>query len=389
MSLGLLTFHRQLNYGGVLQALALHDTLHALSGEPVETINLWMDPRDSALLGKVANPNLPLYARVRNAFKARRFPIGREAYEVRRAKTRHLLETRLNLSAANYRSSRDLRRLPPYETVVVGSDQVWNYDLLRAFKGRNPWLCLDLPATQDRVAYAASFGVSELPADFHAEYRRALSAFRAITVRERSGCDLLGSLLGPETPGAQAPVLDPTLLWSEADWRREIAARPTPERYLLCYWLADVSPERLAWLKRVSEQMALPIVLLVSKPLRTLPDVSSWLTLRFDADPLDFVALIAHAEGIVTDSFHGLQFSALFRRRIVCYVEPDTGGTSASARFHDFCQRYGVGEVCRDIACFYQDALPPLVDLANRLDGKRLEADRLSSLSRLAELLKR
>lgn len=156
MKIGLLTFHRQLNYGGVLQALALRDTLAELSSDEVETIDLWMNPRDTPLLGKVRNPNLPLYARLRNWWRARRRPFGRKAFELRREKTIRLLHGRLHLSAEQYRTSEDLRRLPAYETVVVGSDQVWNYDLVRAFP-TNPWLTAEFPEGQDRIAYAASF----------------------------------------------------------------------------------------------------------------------------------------------------------------------------------------------------------------------------------------
>ena len=383
MSIGLLTFHRQLNYGGVLQALALHDTLSEISGHHVETIDLWLNPRDTPLLGKIRNPNIPLISRLSNTFKARKRPFGRKEFEERRAKTRELIESRLCLSKKHYRTSADLQELPAYETVVVGSDQVWNYDLLNAFKV-NPWLMIDAPQTQDRCAYAASFGVTQIPRPLQEVYGTALRNFRAVTVREASGCALFHSLTGLDVG---EPVLDPTLLRSREQWEQEIAERPTPSNYLLCYWLDDLSQERLAWLRTVSQRTGLPVVLLASGPARWLPEGEDWLSCRFDADPLDFVALIARAQGIVTDSFHGLQFATIFRRPIVCYVPPSVTGNSASARFHDFCARYGVPGVCQDIAKMYASTDVPFVPLAERVDSEKLERDRAKSLERLRAML--
>ncbi len=388
MSIGLLTFHRQLNYGGVLQALALHDTLQELTHRSVETIDLWLNPRDTPLLGKVHNPNLPLYSRLRNALKARKTPFGREAFELRRKKTKHLIETRLNLSAKHYRSSRDLQHLPHYETVVVGSDQVWNYDLLSAFS-TNPWLTPDFPPNQDRIAYAASFGVSELPETLIPIYQTGLGQFRAVTIREASGCSLFKQLMG-QGWDVESPVVDPTLLRTRTQWEQEITEHShlyTPHTYLLCYWLDALSPARIQWLHNVSVQHGLPVILLVSAPLQWLPDAGDWLTVRFDADPLDFVALIAHAQGIITDSFHGLQFSAIFKRPIVCCVGQDTSGNSATARFHDFCDRYGVPEVCQPGERIQTSPYIPFVPLERNLDVTRLEHDRETSLQRLQAML--
>lgn len=388
MKIGLLTFHRQLNYGGVLQALALRDTLAELSSDEVETIDLWMNPRDMPLLGKVRNPNLPLYARVRNWWRARRRPFGREAFEVRREKTIRLLHDRLHLSAEQYRTSEDLRRLPAYETVVVGSDQVWNYDLVRAFP-TNPWLTAEFPEGQDRIAYAASFGVTELPPELLEAYRDGMRRFRGITIREASGCELFRQVMGADAarwPEGASPVLDPTLLRTEDAWRKEIEGRGQDGEYLLCYWLDGLTPERLRWMERVSRHYGQAIVLLISGPMQWMPENVPWLKVRFDADPLDFVALIAGASGIITDSFHGLQFSSLFRRRISIFLGRDRTGISATSRFYDFCSRYGVSEACKDINRIYDSPEVGFVDLS-RLNWALFSEDRNSSLNRLKQML--
>ncbi len=389
MSIGLFTFTRLLNYGGVLQGLALHDTIDALTGKTVETLNAWMDPRDHHLLGKVNNPNLSFIARWRNRQRACNRPFGQAEYEVRRQKTIQLLETRLNLSKREYRRPQDFKKLPAYDTVVVGSDQVWNSNLVSEFK-TNPWLTNEFPKNQERVAYAASFGVTSLPEALVPVYRAGLCQFRAVTLREALGCRLFDTILRDVVYRpmwwTEEPVLDPTLLRTREQWQDEIKERPVPEgEYLLCYLLSDVSAERIAWLRQLSQTHNLSVVLLVSRPVAWLPENEPWLTVCFDADPLDFVALIAHAAYVVTDSFHGFLFSTIFQKRIAAYQPFTHIGTSVASRFFDFCKRYGATEALHDLQKICESS-PRFFDLA-RIDHALLAHERTRSLTRLKAML--
>lgn len=107
---------------------------------------------------------------------------------------------------------------------------------------------------------------------------------------------------------------------------------------------------------------------------------------ELDEQTLDFVALIAGASGIITDSFHGLQFSSLFRRRISIFLGRDRTGISATSRFYDFCSRYGVSEACKDINRIYDSPEVGFVDLS-RLNWALFSEDRNSSLDRLKQML--
>lgn len=139
-------------------------------------------------------------------------------------------------------------------------------------------------------------------------------------------------------------------------------------------------------MERVSRHYGQTIVLLISGPMQWMPENVPWLKVRFDADPLDFVALIAGASGIITDSFHGLQFSSLFRRRISIFLGRDRTGISATSRFYDFCSRYGVPGACKDINRIYDSPEVGFVDLS-RLNWALFSEDRNSSLNRLKQML--
>ena len=219
-----------------------------------------MDPRDTHLLGKITNPNTPWFQRWRNRrkFAARYF--RPDLFEARRAKTVALIEREVRPTERLYASPDELRGLPAYATVVVGSDQVWN-PLLNTDFGRNQYLATDLPDGQDRVAYAASFGVSEIPESLRGEYAAALGRFRRITVREETGAAICESLLGRRP----TVVLDPTMLLSADEWRAATARRGASAAegpYAAAYWVRSVTQADVDALAAFARARGLPVRLM-------------------------------------------------------------------------------------------------------------------------------
>lgn len=382
MKSALYTIFRCTNYGAVLQAVALARTMRSVLGEDaVDVLNHRMDPRDTHLLGKITNPNTPWFQRWRNKrkFAARYF--RPDLFEVRRAKTVELIGRAIRPTERLYRSPEALKDIPPYSTVVVGSDQVWNPVLNHDF-GRNQYLAVTLPDRQDRVAYAASFGVSDLPDASLDEYAAALRRFREITVREETGAAICESLIGkrPEV------VLDPTMLLTADEWRS--AARSAADgpqgRYVAAYWVRTVTPQDVTSLSRVSRMVGAPIRLMSAGPLPKLEFPENVIPF-VDADPFDFVAAVAKSEAVVTDSFHGLQFSTLFAKPFVALGNL-TDPKSNASRLIDFCARYGLVGGVKDIEDFRSGVESPFADLSG-LSNVALSNDRDRSLCALKRLI--
>ena len=437
MKIALYTIFRCTNYGAVLQAYALARVLRGILGEDaVDVINHRMDPRDNHLLGKITNPNTPWFQRWRNKrkFVARYF--HPELFERRRAKTIRLIENFIRPTKKLYKNPKELRGLSPsgkelrglspsgngglspYDTVVVGSDQIWNPSLNHDF-GHNQYLGTDLPDKQDRVAYAASFGVAELPEECRDEYRTALSKFRIITVREESGSEICRNLLpvngdspqGGAEGGSPQVVLDPTLLLTADDWRMVVGTVPdrsmgtVPDRsmgtvpkgrsagtvpkgasgrYVAAYWVRTLTEADVAALGRIARDMAAPICLMSAGPLpkfRFPPEVAPYI----DADPFDFVRTLSGATAVVTDSFHGLQFATLFKKPFLALGNISDPKSNAS-RLVDFCARYGLSGGIQDIEAFRVGTAHPFAAAA-RFDAKVLEADRVRSRDALKGML--
>ncbi len=410
MKIALYTIFRCTNYGAVLQAYALARVLRDILGEDaVDVINHRMDPRDNHLLGKITNPNTPWFQRWRNKrkFAARYF--HPELFERRRAKTIRLIDNFIRPTRKLYKNPKEFRGLSPsgngglspYDTVVVGSDQIWNPSLNHDF-GHNQYLGTDLPDTQDRVAYAASFGVAELPEECRDEYRTALSKFRIITVREESGSEICRNLLpvngdspqgGAEGDSPQV-VLDPTLLLTADDWRMVVGTVPDRSmgtvskgasgRYVAAYWVRTLTEADVAALGRIARDMAAPICLMSAGPLpkfRFPPEVAPYI----DADPFDFVRTLSGATAVVTDSFHGLQFATLFKKPFLALGNISDPKSNAS-RLVDFCARYGLSGGIQDIEAFRVGTEHPFADAA-KFDAKALDADRSRSRDALKGML--
>ena len=380
MKIALYTIFRCTNYGAVLQAYALARTVRGMCGEEgLDVINHRMDPRDNHLLGKITNPNTPWFQRWRNRRKFAAKYIRPDLFEERRQKTIRLIQTQIRPTERLYRSPQELQGLSPYRTVVIGSDQVWNPGLNHDF-GHNQYLGMDIPEAQDRVAYAASFGVAELPATCCEEYRAALLRFRRITVREESGAEICQRLLGSRPD----VVLDPTLLLSAEDWLSVTGHQNVASDFIAAYWVRTVTSRDVEVLARMAKERGVSVRLMSAGPLPKValpPEIKPLV----DADPFDFVRVIADSAAVVTDSFHGLQFATLFRRPFVALGELSSPKSNAS-RLVDFNMRYGFSEGAYDLEDFRSGTSCSFASFAT-FNAARLEADRIRSLAVLRELL--
>lgn len=382
--IGLLTIFRCTNYGAVLQAIALKRVLAELVPDVgIEVINHWMDPRDNHLLGKITNPNTPWFQRWRNRRKFSRRYLGAELFEERRRKTVALIERELAPSAQVCRSPEEFRGLRPFDTVVVGSDQIWNPTLNHDFSV-NPYLCTELPDSQRRVAYAASFGISELPDECIGRYRDALGSFAAITVREETGAAICENLTGtrPEV------VLDPTMLLLADAWRGLVSkARESSfgaGAFLAAYWVRGVKQSDVDSLARIAREKGSVVRLMSAGHLQKL-DFPAEVIPCVDADPFDFVRLIEASAGLITDSFHGVQFAVCFRKPLLALGNLSDKRSNAS-RIVDFCRLVKLPSACAEIEALRSGENMSLAD-TSECDAEVLSNFRSRSLSVLKSIV--
>lgn len=200
-----------------------------------------------------------------------------------------------------YLSMDDLYRdLPLYDIYMTGSDQVWNPS---ASSSIEPYFLSFAPQGAKRVSYAASFGVNQIDEELQPRYAKLLSTYDRIGVREADGCNLVKQLCGKEATW----VLDPTLLLGKNNWMKVSGKYPqVPQHYVLIYQLSDSrSIAELA--KRIGHEKKIPILRIAKRACFVKKD--NGVHNLLDVGPSEFLSLIAGADYVLTNSFHGTAFS--------------------------------------------------------------------------------
>lgn len=190
-----------------------------------------------------------------------------------------------------------------FDYFVVGSDQVWNphFDFVA---GKCDFLAF--AKDNQKISYAASFGISQIPLERKEEYAEYLETFKAISVREKQAAKIVKDL----TDKTATVVLDPTLLLDETDWKKvEKRSHWRPRhKYVFVYALGDKSDRFKSKIEQLRKEYEIFDVCAVQKNGRKLP-----------VGPSEFIYLLRNAEIVLTDSFHATVFSIIFHKKFITF----------------------------------------------------------------------
>lgn len=290
MKIGVLTFHRCINYGSYWQARCLveglrsrgHDAVLIDHDSPEIRLREW----------KCAfQPQLPVRT-PRSLFAA---------YET---KTRKFLEAFDALPQSPRFDMYQPEDAGEYDAVVVGSDEVWNF--------RHPWYASkhlffgDGLRTQRLISYAASFGNHDAGDGIDPYWADKLRRFSAISVRDENSRTLIRNGLGIEP----AMVLDPCLQFPPPSGGPRNQAAP----YIALYGHGFPDWFKVA-LRSHADARGLRIV--------SIGYQNDWADAQeIEAGPLDFPALIGGASAVATNFFHGAVFGLVNGKPLVCATTP-------------------------------------------------------------------
>lgn len=199
-----------------------------------------------------------------------------------------------------------------YDTVVVGSDQVWTPLSL-------PTKFFNLLFVDDKVrkvAYASSFGVSEIPAFQRKATGGYLDRFYRIGVREVKGKEIVDTLSHQKA----TVVADPTMLLSPEEWMEEIKDSKVKETepYIFCYFLGTNIEAREA-ARQLKVATGYRIITLRHMDEYVPSDEQFGDEAPYAVDPNDFLKYISGAAYVLTDSFHCSAFSIQFKRKFMTF----------------------------------------------------------------------
>lgn len=225
-----------------------------------------------------------------------------------------------------------------YNAVVVGSDQVWTpMSLPNKF-----FNLLFVDDSVRKVAYASSFGVSEIPPFQRKATGAYLDRFYKIGVREERGKEIVDELSHQKA----TVVADPTLLLTREEWTAEISeAKPDEkEPYIFCYFLGTNQEARQA-ANRLKAQTGYKIITIRHMDEYVPEDEQFGDEAPYNVDPNDFVKYISQAAYVCTDSFHCTVFSILFHRQFMTFYRFATASkTGRNSRIDSLFNILGLQE---------------------------------------------
>ena len=298
MRVGIMTFLHNDNYGSTLQAWALQQVIRELGWEP-EHLDYLPSAKEKItnMLRCRNHPSLLL-----DSIRRHRVQKNQPGAAEKSAAFRRFRKEQMVLSPVCHDRSALKAAAAECDVLLCGSDQVWSPEWL------NTAYMLDFAsAEQPRIAYACSLGVSTMPSPFKQEKMRAcISPFTAVSVREEEGQKILNALL-PETDIALMP--DPVFLRSRSQWLALAGGEhslPSKRGTLVCYFIGN-SPAYWQKAHDLADTCGFtPIVIPVTSEAYGV----SWEKAE-GVSPQRWLALLAGAELLCTDSFHGAAFAAI------------------------------------------------------------------------------
>ena len=304
MKIGILTFHRAVNYGAVLQAYALAEKIKEM-GQDVQVIDYECK--------KIKNDYFPNFnCKGKGKTYLIHQIIGAPLLLIRRLKFQKFIEEYLPLSA----TGTDIRLLTKdYDLIIVGSDQVWQDNLIG---GDDAFFLKDVDVKY-KASYAASF--SQTQHKINRARIELLKKFDWVSIREKENVPFLEKELHRNIE----VVCDPSLLLSEQKWKDfTTKCNDSKENYILVFnVLKGNSMFQFAeYLAETTNKRIVVLTTSIKKRVR-----GEYIRA---ADPLQFLSLFEHADYIITNSFHGTAFSLIFNKKF--YVEVRAGGDIINTR---------------------------------------------------------
>lgn len=334
-NIGILTIIDNDNYGNRLQNYAITKIINTFSNTSAITLNNreYLNDRKLYLLRKMKYLKLI------------------DTYSINSKRKMNFIEFNAYINF-NQKVLNPFLKYNNYDSILCGSDQVWNpnFGRLRDVD----LLCFTKP--EKRIAFAASFGVDDIPNKMNKKVGKALKSFKAISVREDTGKKIVEELTGRTDVEV---LIDPTMLLTADEWDK-VSKKPTmlkTDKYILNYFLGNLSDERRNEINRVAKENNCEVINILDKE-----------SPFYECGPSEFLYLEKNAFLICTDSFHSSVFGILYNTPFLVFEREDNNASMNSrldtllSKFKLEDRRYKGKITKKDLNCDYIEAYKILDD---------------------------
>ena len=319
--IGMMTFLHNDNYGSILQAWALQQTLLDMGFDATHID--YVPSKQEKIRNLLLSGNSPKLILEGMRKKSATSKMHGGFDEFRKENIRTTGPCRDHAVLKNVAAD--------FDVLVCGSDQIWSPVWL------NPAYFLDF-TDLPKVSYAPSLGVKDMPNRMkQRKIAKLVKKFSAVSVREQEGANLLVEMEGVE------PVImpDPVMLVDKENWQSVMDKNVPQGKYVLCYFIGD-NPSYWETVAAVAQREGCEVRVIP----RTEEARNSGYILEEDVPPQRWLGLINGAAHVVTDSFHGATFSAILNKECTIvrrYREDDP--ESKNSRIDQLLRNLGVSSL--------------------------------------------
>lgn len=332
--IGLITFF-QSNYGSELQCYATKSFLksHGFECDVLfeqefgwEKIKKKTADISKLLFYSVAYPG---FWKNRKQIKmSNRFNSGSQIDDSKFA-LRWFSESVLQPKGVEYRLLKEKRFRDQYHSFVAGSDQIWGGGYLVP-----PIMFLEFAEDDKKIALCPSFGTGSIKKFNRRHFKKAISSFSHLSVREESGFKIIQELTGKNA----TRIPDPIMLLSSSEWS-DFSERgiKMESAFIFAHFLGKPCDRAIDFLNYLSDSHNIPIICFANdyKEYDRLHNYS-----LVGGSPFDYVSLIKEASFVCTDSFHTTHFSIVFNKRFFTFNRNYGHSNSQNTRIENLLSIY-------------------------------------------------
>lgn len=301
---GILSMQRIKNYGSFLQAYALKNIIEEL-GHSVEMVDYHIEKPVISVNGKGNKLSKGL-----NALKGDEPLVQKIKYIYHKNSFDRKYFKYLNMShEKNYN--------PYLDTLVIGSDEVFNCIQSNSNVGYSLELFGKNNNAKKVITYAASFGNTTIDKlkkyNKSDEIRELLKKIDIISVRDKNSGNIIQSLTNKDI----FYNLDPVLIYDYPQ-KNIIPNIQTKEKYILVYaYSGRINHEESNYIRKFAKQRKLKVY--------SIGGAQKCADKFIDCTPFEVFSYFNNAEYVITDTFHGSIFSIVTHKNFVTLVRKSYG----------------------------------------------------------------
>ena len=300
--IGIITVHKNVNYGANLQAFASCKYLNSTGyNSYVIDYTLPRHEKSNHLFSWLkqswdGEPNKSLARKIKlSAALALSIP-----WRSQRLKSFDKFRKKYIKMTDTYADVQDIAKFG-LDTVICGSDQVWNPVII---EGINPIFFGAINGVKTKISYAASVGRDKYDPSDEEKVKSLVRELDYCSVREENTAQYISSF----TDKRIETVCDPVFLLDKSDYEEVSSKRLIKKDYVLLYSVIH-NDDLTAIAKDYADKHGLELIEICSAKDKyaTHKQIVTY-------GPSEFLSCFRYAKTVFTNSFHGTAFSLIFEK---------------------------------------------------------------------------